>query len=544
VSPRLRTWAIPGAVAAALALLALALRPLLPIDETRYVSVAWEMWARGDFLVPYLNGKPYSHKPPLLFWLFQLGWAVFGVNEWWPRLVPPLFAIGGLALTARLANRLWPGRDDVAGAAVWILSGSLLWVALLTFMGFDTLLLFFTLVGVLGIARAAQGESLRGFAMLGAAIGLGVLAKGPVILLLTLPAALAAPWWMRPRPSAVRWYSGVLASVALGAAIALAWALPAANAGGTAYREAIFWRQTAGRVVPGWHRHPWWWYLLLLPILLFPWSVWPPLWRGLARLAHGPSDPGLRLALAWLLPPLAVFSLMSGKQPQYLLPLVPGFALLGARALYAAPDRVRRYDTLAQGLVFAVVGVAWTLAALVGIERAPAWLDSLSPLPGAVLVVSGVALAFQPLADLARRVAVLALSSAFLLALAYAGLAPVIGPYQDVRPLAAYLAPLAQAGHPIAYYDYKYHGEYHFLARLREPFAIIDGPNTLREWIRLNPDGRLVVYRSTRANDEGPAGGEAIRWDPAAADYTRPYRGGHVCVFGRAAILAAVGAPG
>ena len=37
-----------------------ALRPILPIDETRYVSVAWEMWARGDFLVPHLNGSPYS----------------------------------------------------------------------------------------------------------------------------------------------------------------------------------------------------------------------------------------------------------------------------------------------------------------------------------------------------------------------------------------------------------------------------------------------------------------------------------------------------
>ncbi|HBT43825.1 MAG TPA: glycosyltransferase, partial [Rhodospirillaceae bacterium] len=35
-------------------------RPLLPVDETRYLAVAWEMWQRGDFLVPYLNGEPYS----------------------------------------------------------------------------------------------------------------------------------------------------------------------------------------------------------------------------------------------------------------------------------------------------------------------------------------------------------------------------------------------------------------------------------------------------------------------------------------------------
>ncbi|VAW74626.1 Polymyxin resistance protein ArnT, undecaprenyl phosphate-alpha-L-Ara4N transferase; Melittin resistance protein PqaB, partial [hydrothermal vent metagenome] len=53
---------------AALAAIQLWLRPLLPVDETRYLSVAWEMWSRGDFLVPYLNGEAYSHKPPLLFW--------------------------------------------------------------------------------------------------------------------------------------------------------------------------------------------------------------------------------------------------------------------------------------------------------------------------------------------------------------------------------------------------------------------------------------------------------------------------------------------
>ena len=56
-------------------------RPLLPVDETRYLAVAWEMWLGGDYLVPHLNGETYSHKPPLLFWLINLGWGVFGPCE-------------------------------------------------------------------------------------------------------------------------------------------------------------------------------------------------------------------------------------------------------------------------------------------------------------------------------------------------------------------------------------------------------------------------------------------------------------------------------
>ena len=61
--------------------IALLYRQALPIDETRYLSVAWEMWMRGDFLVPHINGDPYAHKPPLLFWIINSSWFVFGVGE-------------------------------------------------------------------------------------------------------------------------------------------------------------------------------------------------------------------------------------------------------------------------------------------------------------------------------------------------------------------------------------------------------------------------------------------------------------------------------
>ena len=55
---------------AALALVCIAgvlLRPLAPIDETRYLAVAWEMWLSGDYFVPTRNFELYTHKPPLLF---------------------------------------------------------------------------------------------------------------------------------------------------------------------------------------------------------------------------------------------------------------------------------------------------------------------------------------------------------------------------------------------------------------------------------------------------------------------------------------------
>jgi 4-amino-4-deoxy-L-arabinose transferase-like glycosyltransferase len=44
-------------------LLASFLLPLVPIDETRYVSVAWEMWNSDSYAVPLLNGEPYCSRP-------------------------------------------------------------------------------------------------------------------------------------------------------------------------------------------------------------------------------------------------------------------------------------------------------------------------------------------------------------------------------------------------------------------------------------------------------------------------------------------------
>ena len=58
-----------------LAAVSLASHTLLPIDETRYATVAWNMWQRSDLLVPWLNGGPYADKPPLLFWIIQAGFG-------------------------------------------------------------------------------------------------------------------------------------------------------------------------------------------------------------------------------------------------------------------------------------------------------------------------------------------------------------------------------------------------------------------------------------------------------------------------------------
>jgi len=121
----------------------LLLRTPFPVDETRYLSVAWEMWHNGDFILPTLNGEPYSHKPPLLFWLMHAGWALFGVNDYSPRLISMIAGLASLPLVSAIAGFFWPDRPGIRSTAPLILASFLAWLLYSTTVMFDILLGFF-----------------------------------------------------------------------------------------------------------------------------------------------------------------------------------------------------------------------------------------------------------------------------------------------------------------------------------------------------------------------------------------------------------------
>ena len=498
----------PALLLVGLALLAVVARPLTPIDETRYVSVAWEMWLKNEYLVLFKNGEPYSHKPPLLFWLINLGWAVTGVNEWWPRLVSPLFSLGSLLLTVSVGRRLWPGDGDALRNAAWILSSCLLWMLFSTSAMFDVMLTFFVLLGLRGLLIAANESMKRGFAWLALAIGFGVLAKGPVVVLHLLPVAALAPWW-RPGLPWKRWYGGILLAVMGGSAIALAWAIPAAIQGGEEYRRMIFWGQTAGRVADSFaHKRPFWWYLPLLPILFFPWLLWPGLWRRFAGLWREGLDGGRRFCLSWLAPVFVFFSLISGKQIHYLVPLVPGFALIAGQALRTA----RPHGLLLPALLAGGVGLGMVYAGLVGLPDKPGMWQGFPWWPGALLLFAALLAAWTGRQD-SRRMPGLALLGAALYASALLTLSDNLWRRYDVRPMAEELRKLQDHSIPLANNGF-YHAQFQFAGRLKKPIDELLNPTDIAPWFEKHPDGMVILYDDPRPGEAAPA-------------FIQPYLGEH-----------------
>ncbi|WP_409421408.1 glycosyltransferase family 39 protein [Pseudaeromonas sp. ZJS20] len=480
--------------------------PVLPVDETRYLSVTWEMWQSGQWWLPLINGEPYAHKPPLLFWLVALAWRLLGVSDPVSLLVVPLLGLGNLWLLTALVRLLAPNRLRTAWRAPLVLASLLIWQLYCAVTFFDQLMSLGVLASLYALLRHQAGAGRRWFWLAGLAMGWGLLAKGPVLLVYLVPLVLGARYWLPGRWSRAGWLKTAGLALLVGIVVILCWALPAAWYGGAAYAKQIFWSQSAGRMTDSFaHARPFYWYLVLLLPMLLP---WPLVWRWRRPVM---SDPLLRLALWGLLPQLLIFSLFSGKQPHYLLPCMP-FVALGLSQLL--PKRLpRNWGLLVLlgllALAFAVLPELmtrlWHQASV-----APAWR----------------ALALLPLVLLAwlwHRPGFIATAVALPLCLGAALLAMGSGlqRHYDLTPMARVVVAAQQAGQPVAHLG-KYHDQFRYLGRGEQPLTVLDPPQ-VAAWFADHPDGLLVLDRKRLTAD----------W-LAAARFHQPYRTRHYLLLDRA----------
>lgn len=351
-------WTVATALAlVALAALSIAVRPLLPVDETRYATVAWEMWVHGSAWLPLLNGEAYDHKPPALFWLIHLGWSIGGVNAIAPRLIGPLSTFVSLLLLARLGRRLWPALPAVGPLGSVVFLGCAFAAAYSTLLMFDMPLLACVIVAWIGTWGAGTRGRRRDWALVGVGVGAGLLVKGPVVLLYALPALVLMPLW-RPRRSARIDASGPCLALALAVTPAALWLLLVAHDGNADYLQRLVVDQTVQRVASALgHQRPFWWYLPFVLLLPMPWPLWPGFWRALAALRAHRREPGTRFVALTLAAAFVLLGVIHGKQVHYLMPLLALLALLVARGLGGAD--ATRAPWIAAASVAAVGAALW-----------------------------------------------------------------------------------------------------------------------------------------------------------------------------------------
>ncbi len=479
--------------------------PAMPIDETRYLAVAWEMRLHGDFLVPHLNGAPYSDKPPMLFWLINLGWLIAGLHAWAVRLGVLAASFASLFLFERLVRRLDP--DPVlARNATLLLLGMIYFALFSSAIMFDVVLATWVLVALHGALDLDAQRWRRGTLLLALGFGLGILTKGPVVLLDTGLVIVCGPWWSATAAAHKgRWYGALGLGILGGAVIALAWAIPAAIAGGESYANAIFLHQTVDRMTKSFaHRRPLWWYFMVLPAMVLPWTLalrapWR-IWQESFRISKS-----ARFGIALFAPAFAVFCLVSGKQPHYLLPLLPGLALYLAVVLGrdGAVLRGRLFGALVllAGIALAALPYlaahAHDIAMLDRFARARDVTDSalqvfanIWPLWGALATALGLWLLWRGRTFTGPQN--LALTSVATATIGMLALAQGIGPYVDVSAAAARIKHDQDIGTPIAHLGW-HHGLFEFAGRLTQPLEKVDYVD-LHAWCVAHPTGEIVTF--------------------------------------------------
>ncbi|MGV6852225.1 MAG: ArnT family glycosyltransferase [bacterium] len=475
----------------------------IPIDETRYLSVAWEMWNDNSYFVPHMNGAFYSHKPPFLFWLFNAGWLVFGVNDWWPRMVSLLFAIFSLLMVYRIAGQLWPRQKQIAVSAVWILMPMGLFIGFSSAIMFDIVLLAFTLWGISALIQQVQNPTSTSWISLVGAIACAGAVKGPVALLHLSLMVIILPLFTQAKHGWGKWLWDYLLAIIFAVGILMIWLVPAVLLGGPEYTEALLWKQTAGRISNSFaHARVWWWYIPILIPLLLPWSLNTQWWRLKPRIV----DQSFQLVAVWLMADFAILSLMHTKQAHYLMPLLPALALLIARVANERSIVSRNWLFALFGCSLAAVLVAlelgWQPSQLTGkhFDLPDYWAITL-------LLLSSVSLFFV------RSISKIAIASAFLILGIRLVLMQVTMASQNVEPLAKQIAIYQQQGIDVVQLR-KYHDQFHFAGRLEQPINNIC-PDA-EQWISHHPSAVVVVYSKHKPE---LFAGEAIAQFPYRSRY-------------------------
>ncbi len=381
-------------------------------DEAFYAEAAREMVESGDWLTPHYNYEPRFQKPVLYYWVTAATFAVTGPGELAARLWAALSGVGLVFVTAGLARRWYD--DDTALLAGAVVATSFGYVALGR-MSLPDLPLALSVTTTIATSLIAIGDRVprpRQW-LLAAAVSaaLGFLTKGP--LAVVLPAAVLLPILMiERRVSRVR-AADVLVAAAAFTALAAPWYLAMWWRHGTPYLDSFFVGDNLARFATDRFNEPrpWWYYGPVIVGGVVPWAPYLLLGLGatlrVLTLRGGLGSLETRLAL-WMVLPLALFTLSVGKQPRYVLPLLPPIAILIAHGIVdrtrsgrgrdgglyqQRPDRGLQAASLASGAILLVAAaLVWRARPL--FVDIPAWqsMSAAATIGMAGLAVVGVAL--------------------------------------------------------------------------------------------------------------------------------------------------------
>jgi 4-amino-4-deoxy-L-arabinose transferase-like glycosyltransferase len=473
--------------------------PPLDRDESRFAQSSKQMLETGNFVDIRFGFVPRYKKPAGIYWLQAASTAVAGLGErthiWTYRL--PSFLGGLLAawLTFWLARGIAP--PVTAFAAAVLLAGTLLLSAESVIATTDAVLLA-TIV-------AAQAVLLRAYlsfrdparpalpwtlALAGwAAVGIGILVKGPVAPGVCVLTAVVLSFWDRDG----RWLRATRPLAGLGVLllIVLPWIVAIwIQTHGEFFTQSLG-NDFASKLAGGQESHgaPPGYYLALVSAALWPATLF--LIPAIAFAVMRREVPAVRFLAVWAASVWVVAEIVPTKLPHYVLPAYPALTVL--MALWISSEATLKRErllviaaALQYGIGTLAVAAAPIVAAVIYAGHAPVWLIVAS-VAGAAIGLVAIPRFFK--GDAPGAVGFAGLAAIVLYAVLTLGGAPLLQQLWVSPRAAALAAKDARPGDPPV-----------VLAGYEEPSLVfLLGTNT-----------RLAVDGSAAADAVADAGGLAL----------------------------------
>jgi len=332
-----RIWIAVLMTAAIVRLLTLSAYPLHDTTEARYSEIARLMVVSDDWITPQIElGVPFWAKPPLSTWLTAGSFKLLGFSELAARLPAFLLTILTALIVFRIGKTVYSEKAAIIACAI-LFTSVLGFVASGAVMTDSALTLTTTLALASFCLAIHRPTPIRHYGLF-VGMGLGLLAKGPIALVLIGTPILVWSLWHKNLSWLIRsypWASGIVVVLV----IAAPWYL-LAEANSPGFLEYFLIGEHWLRFVEsGWqgdlygyaHARPRGTIWLAGVGAALPWSILALYAGARAFVDKEPlraMEPTQAFFLFWALTPLMFFSFAGNILPAYVLPGLPAFALL------------------------------------------------------------------------------------------------------------------------------------------------------------------------------------------------------------------------
>ena len=310
------------------------LAPLFDPDEGYYPATAAETLRSGPFWDLRFNGAPRWEKPVLSYAFIEVAFRAGGENVTAARIPSAVEGATLIAIIGLLVVRLAGGR---AGALSALVAGTTLGISIFSRVAHPEIALVLSvvtaelLICVWLSATDVRGQLLSALGI-GIAVALGLLAKGPVAVVLPVLTFISALPFCSPSRHTVGSLAGSLAvSASVALMLTLPWYLAMWIRHGAAFMLESVWEQNVERYTSAAYGHKTGVISLLLPALLglLPWAACLPQALVRVRPRERTSRDILRTVMcASAITALAFYSLSSSKLASYSLVCVPPLAIV------------------------------------------------------------------------------------------------------------------------------------------------------------------------------------------------------------------------